>query len=267
MIFLEHRPKPLSAWVQSIWYACAPASAPGRDRVLPTGNIQIVINLAADSLTAVDEEDRRQAIAPSLIAGVRRACEFLDTRDYAEIMGIIFRPGGLRRFMPEPAGYFSFADTSLEDVWGHSARRLRHRLCEAAVPNEKLGILAAELAARLRPTEPHAAVLAALQAILRCPNSLTVAGLAAQSGLSARRLSELFRDEVGVAPKLFSRILRFQLAVRQLHHGVNVPWSELALECGYYDQSHFAHDFHAFSGISPTTYTHHRGPWANHVRS
>ena len=44
-----------------------------------------------------------------------------------------------------------------------------------------------------------------------------------------------------------------------------MPWAELALRCGYYDQSHFANDFRAFSGINPTTYSAHRGPWQNHV--
>ena len=70
---------------------------------------------------------------------------------------------------------------------------------------------------------------------------------------------------VGMPPKRFVRVRRFQAAVRTLHRGVNVPWAELALACGYYDQSHFANDFHAFSGMDPTTYSRRQGPWQNHV--
>ncbi len=52
---------------------------------------------------------------------------------------------------------------------------------------------------------------------------------------------------------------------RLIHRGLDVPWAELALTCGYYDQSHFANDFHAFSGLSPTAYSISRRPWSNHV--
>jgi AraC-like DNA-binding protein len=68
-----------------------------------------------------------------------------------------------------------------------------------------------------------------------------------------------------VSPKLYCRIQRFQRTVQQLHRGVDIPWAELALACGYYDQSHFANDFRAFSGISPTTYTNSNRPWSNHI--
>jgi AraC-like DNA-binding protein len=53
--------------------------------------------------------------------------------------------------------------------------------------------------------------------------------------------------------------------VRALHKKVDIPWATLALECGYYDQSHFSNDFRAFSGIDPTTYCIQRGRWQNHV--
>jgi AraC-like DNA-binding protein len=53
--------------------------------------------------------------------------------------------------------------------------------------------------------------------------------------------------------------------VLQLHAGVDLPWAEMALDCGYYDQSHFANEFRAFSGIDATTYSARRTLWANHI--
>jgi AraC-like DNA-binding protein len=93
----------------------------------------------------------------------------------------------------------------------------------------------------------------------------SVAECAKSVGVSERRLSQVFREHVGIAPKLWRRIRRFQAAVQTLHKGLDVPWVELALRCGYYDQSHFANDFRAFSGINPTTYSASRGHWQNHV--
>jgi AraC-like DNA-binding protein len=50
-----------------------------------------------------------------------------------------------------------------------------------------------------------------------------------------------------------------------MHCGADIHWAELALTCGYYDQSHFANDFRAFSGLSATAYTATKRPWANHI--
>ena len=75
------------------------------------------------------------------------------------------------------------------------------------------------------------------------------------------------RPQVGLSPKVWCRVQRFQMAVQRLHAGGDVRWAELALDCGFYDQAHFANEFRAFSGIDPTTYSVARGtPWANHVR-
>jgi len=89
--------------------------------------------------------------------------------------------------------------------------------------------------------------------------------VAKSTGWSERRFSQVFREEVGFSPKAWTRILRFQRAVHQLHAGVDLPWADLALDCGFYDQSHFANEFRAFSGIDATTYSARQTQWANHV--
>jgi AraC-like DNA-binding protein len=75
----------------------------------------------------------------------------------------------------------------------------------------------------------------------------------------------VFREQIGVSPKVYARILRFQRAVQKMHAGADIRWAELALACGYYDQAHFANDFRDFSGISPTTYSVSQRKWKNHV--
>jgi len=89
--------------------------------------------------------------------------------------------------------------------------------------------------------------------------------VAAETGRSARHFSQIFREQVGLSPKVWCRIQRFQRAVNQLHSGSEIPWSQLALDCGYYDQSHFANEFRAFSGIDATSYSARRTRWANHI--
>ncbi len=114
-----------------------------------------------------------------------------------------------------------------------------------------------------RPRSPQ--VQFALRYFAHNPSIASVNETARQIGWSERRFSQVFREEVGLAPKVWCRIQRFQRAVRQLHAGVDIPWAELALDCGYYDQSHFANEFRLFSGVDATTYSARRTLWANHI--
>jgi AraC-like DNA-binding protein len=90
--------------------------------------------------------------------------------------------------------------------------------------------------------------------------------IARRSGWSERTVSERFRRQVGVTPKIFDRILRFQRVVQRLHKAdAGVEWAQLALDCGFYDQAHFSHEFRAFSGISATEYAMSERKWSNHL--
>jgi transcriptional regulator GlxA family with amidase domain len=78
--------------------------------------------------------------------------------------------------------------------------------------------------------------------------------VARQVGLSQRRFITVFKQEIGITPKLFSRVRRFQRALVLIRRSAVPSWPALALECGYCDQSHMIRDFLAFSGFSPTEY-------------
>src|SRR6202041_3986783 len=69
-----------------------------------------------------------------------------------------------------------------------------------------------------------------------------VAECARSVGVSERRLSQVFREQVGLSPKMWCRIHRFQTAVRALHRGGNCLWREWHSACGYYAQCIFANN-------------------------
>ena len=97
------------------------------------------------------------------------------------------------------------------------------------------------------------------------PHTRTVAEVTGLIGLSPRRFIQVFSAEVGLTPKLFCRIRRFQRVVRHIAKEERVEWADVAADCGYFDQAHFIHDFRAFSGINPTTYLAQRTEHLNHV--
>ncbi len=283
MLYLERAPHPaLAPCVKMLWYAHDPDAVHGHQRVLPAGHSQVVISLARDYLTDANHPtDPLQHTAPALYLGLYSRYQWIDAIDFAELIGVVFRPGRTLPFFSHAAHLFSDRETSLEDLWGTASRSLRDRLREAPTPSAKFALLETDLLVRLqKPGAPFMSSVAAegmdgvlrnpvvdfaLATIDRAPHTATIAGLTRSIGLSSRRLSQLFREQVGVSPKLYCRIQRFQHAVQSLHRGEDLPWAELALACGYYDQSHFSNDFRAFSGINPSTYTAAQRPWANHI--
>ena len=83
--------------------------------------------------------------------------------------------------------------------------------------------------------------------------------------LSPKRFIERFKTEVGLTPKRYCRLLRFQAAVARAHRMDGEAWADLAAACGYFDQAHFIHDFREFSGMTPGAYEAGRTPFQNHV--
>ena len=264
MVYLEELPSPnLRSWVRSLWYCQTSRIFHCRERVLPNGCMQIILNLSRSYLTNCGEDETANRRLPrAIVVGARARYNVIDTADMEELVGIVIQPGGFAGLFRERADLFFERSISLEEVW--TGTSLIDTLCEVPTPVGKLATLEVFLTGRLNPRTRRSDLVDQALHLFR-ENGLCVAECARSIGISERRLSQVFREHVGIAPKMWCRIRRFQIAVRALHHGLDVPWAELALRCGYYDQSHFSNDFRAFSGIDPTTYSAHRGPWQNHV--
>jgi AraC-like DNA-binding protein len=225
--------------------------------------MQIILNLSRNYLTDCGEDGKASRRLPrAIVVGTRARYEFVDTVDMEEMVGILIEPGGFAGLFRERADLFFERSIGLEEIWAGPS--LTERLCEVPTPVEKLRTLEVLLTGRLHPGTRRSELVDQAMHLFR-EKGLCVAECVRSVGVSERRLSQVFREQVGMSPKMWCRVRRFQTAVRALHNGADGAWAELALRCGYYDQSHFANDFRAFSGINPTTYSACRGPWQNHV--
>lgn len=78
--------------------------------------------------------------------------------------------------------------------------------------------------------------------------------LSYHTNMSLRTLERQFKEQVGVSPKLFGRFKRFHHALALMNRVKHNEWTDIAYECGYYDQAHFIKEFKSFSGQSPSSY-------------
>ncbi|MEI9931414.1 MAG: helix-turn-helix transcriptional regulator [Rhizomicrobium sp.] len=179
--------------------------------------------------------------------------------------GRAVQAGGAFVFFGGSARDFENAHISLGDFWARDAERLHQRLVQALTPDDKIEILLAEMARRFSEQTHHPAVEIALRLFNRCPHKVSVATVARKAEVSAKKLIRLFADEVGMTPKTYLRVARFQQVLTRVHAAPNVDWMEVVERHGYYDQPHFIREFKEFSGFSPTEYFRLRGPYLQHV--
>jgi AraC-like DNA-binding protein len=243
MFYLVHTPAPpLAAFVENLWLL-SDAPVHSRERIIPSGTFELVINLHEDEFRIYDcvHRDEHQRFSGALVSGAYQRPFVIDTREHASLIGVHFKPGGAFPFLRDSAGRLADAHVELDALFGVGARELRERLCAAETPAQRFRILEFALVGRLmRPLKRHGAVQAGLGCLMR--NGANVADVAAVVELSHRRFIELFTAEVGMTPKLFARVQRFQRAVALAKQNPSPNWGQLALLCGYFDQSHLIRD-------------------------
>jgi AraC-like DNA-binding protein len=270
MAFHQRVPRPpLDAFVASIWLFHDTPRPRALERILPTGAAQMIVNLKEDQIRRYDPRrpHRYTSTAGTILAGVPSHYQIIDTSEQEYVAGVAFRPGGTAAFLRTPAHETRDDHTPLEALWRRQRTAdLREQLLERTDPHAQLDAIENTLRKMLQPTGIHPAVAFALAAFNRVPLTITVGAVTDAIGMSAKRFIERFTAQVGVTPKRYCRIRRFQRAVERMHRGEIVEWPQVALDCGYYDQAHFIHEFQAFAGLTPTGYQASRTAFQNHVK-
>jgi AraC-like DNA-binding protein len=265
MLYVQRVPAPpLDRFIACIW-CCESEPRPfALERILPHGTAQLIINLKEDQTRSYHPETGAMTgSSGSAISGIATRFCVIDTAEQECAAGVSFRPGGTVPFFATPAYELRDADVPLEFAWSRARTvRLREQLLSAASPAARLDVLERAMAEAFRAPAFDPAVAFAVSAL---PRSADIARLADTVGLSSKRLAERFKLAVGVSPKVYGRLLRFQRALQCAEGGRTVDWTRIALDCGYYDQAHFIHDFRSFAGITPTGYDAGRTQFRNHV--
>jgi len=169
--------------------------------------MQIILNLSRSYLTDCGEDGKSNRRLPrAIVVGTRARYEVVDTADMEELAGILFQPGGFAGLFRERANLFFERFIALDDVWVGPC--LTDWLSEFPTPVEKLRTLEALLTQLLhKGTRRSELVDHAIH--LFTDRALSVAQCARSVGVSERRLSQVFHEEVGISPKLWCRIRRF----------------------------------------------------------
>ena len=227
--------------------------------------MQLLVNLHEDELRAYygNSYERVHRTRGAALSGAHSGHFGIDTAEQQAIVGVNFTPCGAAPFFRDPSNVLGNDHVELEQLWGRDGAVLRERICERRSPAAKLRELEAVLLERaVGALEADAAVQFAISAFDRGAPVSTVVD---RVGMSAKRFIRTFAEVVGLTPKRFARVRRFQRVLDVLEKGPTRDWAQLAVAQGYYDQAHLIRDFRQFSGTTPTCYQPRALGDRNHV--
>jgi len=233
-------PSDLAQWVECAWILRGALNANGQS-ILPDGRLELIFHFG-DAPYAFDARQPAALIAGRMMGALRlTGCVQMDA------LGVRLRPEAAACVIPAES---LRAVEPMDSVLGAWASQVRERLGNAGGDEARMRMLWILLRERLAGT-PDAAVAWSVQRMEAALGRGRMESFV-PDGLGLRQWQRRFLRASGFTPKAFARILRFQHAIR-LHEG-GQGCSDVALEAGYYDQSHLTNEFRVLGGESPEAF-------------
>lgn len=251
-IHAEWRPASLAGVVERFWYFEGTLAHP-RERVFPDGRPEIVVHFGCTYGRV--EGERVDRFAPACLSGLSLKPETIEAPEGGcAALGIRLHAAGAFALLGRPLHDITGVTVDLADLLAGAANELAERCAAVEGAEARLRAAACWVAARVAgaPGADPAVAWAAGQ-IERQGGSVSIADLHDRTGWSKSRFTTVFREQIGVTPKVLARLVRFRNAIALVRHA-SLPLAEVAHRAGYYDQPHFNAEFHAFAGLTPGAY-------------
>ena len=244
----------LAAYVDCFWMLKAPAHLlPERERRPVDGRVEALFHFnGAYKHFLADGHRGTPVLHRSVLLGQRSQGYVVEPAGDAHYVMVRFRPGGLAPFLPPPVHELTDQAVDLDLIWGHAVKEWEEQLFNAPSFEHCQEILTRILLSRFEDRPHQRVIQAAVQRIDALGGNVSMRALADELGWSQKHLERLFAQAVGLSPKHYARIARFQHLSRcaaRPHPGLTL--GRLAADFGYYDQSHLVREVTNLAGMAP----------------
>ena len=257
MNYLERAPSPhLVDYVKCYWSIEDPGTFAGEpEAIVPDGCFEIIFDLADRfKRLSFGEGEKLQPI--TIVAGQLRRSILIQPTGRIKLFGTRFQPAGAFPFFDFSLSELTDSTEEIDSIWGTEGRELEDRICEARTFDARVAIIEIALTRRLLAKErANTSAIAAAGMIVKAVGGVSIRSVAQAVGVSERTLEREFKSKIGVSPKLFARIIRFQTLLKAVESDDSTSLLDHALDLGYFDQAHMTNEFREFAGKSPTAYT------------
>ncbi len=269
MFLTTHIPSaPLNQYIELLVYYTGYNPDYPTTRMLPEGTVELLLPL--DDLPRVfyKRPDLKDAASyrSAIISGMQHEFLYTQADKGCSMLAVKFKPGGSYPFLHLPLRHLNDLFVEADLILGQTIVSLREELLEMTDSETMFWRLEKFLMDRLEysPGQPQV-INGAISLINRSGPSPTLKSLAADLGYSQKQLIHIFKKHIGLTPKYYQRIARFNKALRQLEGQPTVDWSQISYDRGFYDQAHFINEFKFFSGFTPEEYRGRQDMYPNFV--
>jgi len=221
-----------------------------KERVYPTGNATMVFHYGSPSI--FQKKDSSKNIEPNLvICGQQTSYYDLSLSGKTGMILIVFKPHGVKSFFNFPITELLNENLSLHDLLNNETIELEDKLFNAPNNRQRITHLENFLIKRLIHNDEFERVEYALEIIENSKGQIKAQDIAHEVCLGIKQFERTFSKYVGINPKMYASIVRFQNVIQMKRKHKNSSMFELTFDNGYYDHAHFIHDFKSFTGLSP----------------
>lgn len=259
---------PLNQFVESFIYYRDYNPVHSIDRFLPDGNVNIVIDLTDYPKFIYDNETLKeiQTCRHVWFSGIRNRYITIPSGRESEMFVINFHKGRSYPFVQMPLNELTDSVVDGDLVLTSEIMNLREMILASTLIPQKFIIVENYLVKKFRSkliVNPF--IEFAVNKIIACSNQMSIEEISNKVGYSQKHLIKLFKDNVGLTPKGFLKIIRFQKTIEEIATTKEINWAGIAYESGYYDQAHFINDFKLFSGFTPQEYLSKQSDYLNYI--
>jgi AraC-like DNA-binding protein len=224
------------------------------EKILPDGLVVVIVNLGPpQQLHDPRDLSRFTVFRDAWISGLHDEAIVTGPGLGSHLVGVHLEPPGAHRLTGISMHELSRRVFDLDPIFGAEIARLRDVLFTLPSPAFRVAAFERFLIERIeRGPSTRREVAHALARIRETHGAAEIRAIAEETGISPKHMIELFRHQVGLGPKVYARIVRFQRVAEWLRSRPRANLAELAHEAGYADHSHFVREFSAFSGSPPS---------------
>lgn len=237
------------------------------DKYLPDGTTNIIFELTGTPKFIFDNNTKKekQKCSDVWFSGVLKDYITISSTS-EEMIVLVFKPGAGFPLIRKSADSYSNKVVPAEEIFGESILELHSKLILPTSPKEKFLLIEEWLLNQFKENDFYTDIIQfAINAIENSPSQINITELAKKTGFSQKQFIQLFKKYVGITPKQFHRITRFNEILSVVENKEKISWTIIATDCGYFDQAHFIKDFQSFSGLNPKQYLSDVGDYPNYV--
>ncbi len=257
-------PRELSPYVKLFWVFENRHNAPSPETLVTDGFPELIIHFGSPFAEVVSTGQLRQQPATVACGQLTRPL-VLQSSTNVGLVGIRFQPSGMIPFLGTSMQALTNERIPAEQLFA-DIDSLEEAVLESSNDAQRIAACVRFLLRSIQLDRENTSVRSALNTIRDAHGSISVEELATHVGRSRRGLEAAFQRMVGTSPKMFCRITRFRYLVDTMtNQGPSSPWVQIALDSGYFDQSHLIRDFRQFAGTSPTAFLSAQTDFADSV--